>query len=63
MLRMDLMRIIDTCFDGKYMKKFGAMSCEMIASKVLKHLINKYGERNWKVSVFEDDIQGGIIEN
>ena len=45
------------------MKKFGAMSCEMIASNVVKHLRDKYGKRNWKVSVFEDNIQGGIIEN
>lgn len=63
MLRIELMKIIDTCFEGKYMKKFGAMSCEMIASNVVKHLRDKYGKRNWKVSVFEDNIQGGIIEN
>ena len=36
----------------------------MIAETVLKQLEEKYGEyRDWKVSVFEDNIQGGIIEH
>ena len=47
----------------RYIKKFGASSCEMLGSMVLNKLIEKYGDRNWKVSVFEDNIQGGIIEN
>ena len=63
MLRVDLMKIIEVEYAGKYIKKFGASSCEMLGSKVLSRLVEKYGDRNWKVSVFEDDIQGGIIED
>tara|TARA_R110000823_G_scaffold32374_7_gene91262 strand:+ start:129 stop:485 length:357 start_codon:yes stop_codon:yes gene_type:complete len=63
MLRIELMKIIDKKYPGKYMKKFGSSSCEMIAENILNELISLYGDRNWTVSVFEDNIQGGIIEN
>jgi hypothetical protein len=58
------MKIIHNSWPGKWIKRFGPSSCEMIAETILKQLNEKYGEyRDWKVSVFEDDIQGGIIEH
>jgi hypothetical protein len=64
MLRVELMKIIHNSWPGIWIKRFGPCSCEMIAETILKQLNEKYGEyRDWKVSVFEDDIQGGIIEH
>ena len=63
MLRIELMKMFDRYYDGDYVKRFGTRSCEMIAADVRDHLKNIYGDRSWKVSVFEDDIQGGIIED
>ena len=61
MLRIEIMKFLDLQYDGSYIKKFGARSCEMIASETLQYLKGIYGDRNWEVSVFEDNIQGGII--
>jgi hypothetical protein len=60
MLRVDIMKFLELQYDGNYIKKFGAHSCEMIATDILDWLKGVYGDRNWEVSVFEDDIQGGI---
>ena len=63
MLRIELMKMIDQLYPGQYIKKFGPSSCEHIAESILQKMKYKYGERNWKVSVFEDNIQGGIIQD
>ena len=68
-LRLELMKIIDNTYPGQYIKKFGSSSCEMIGQVILEQLEKKYRKqkffkkvkRNWKVSVFEDNIQGGIV--
>ena len=62
LLRVDIMKILDA-YPGKYIKRFGHRSCEMIAENIKKKLKAKYGNRHWKVSVFEDNIQGGIYED
>ena len=61
MLRVELMKIIDINWTGKYIKKFGPSSCEMIGKEILTALEKKYGSRNWKIEVYEDAIQGGIL--
>ena len=61
MLRVEIMKIIDKSFPGKYIKKFGSYSCEMIADFIKESLELQYGKRNFQVSIFEDNIQGAII--
>jgi len=61
MLRVELMKCLDEAYPGKYIKKFGASSCEMIGEFVKEYMEQKYS-RTFKVSVYEDNIQGGIVE-
>lgn len=38
-------------------------SCEMLAEELIEKLVDKYGEtRYYRVSVYEDDENGGIVE-
>ena len=62
MLRVELMKFIDQKWPGKYIKKFGPFSCEQIGQVIQTHMENIYGMRNWTIEVFEDNIQGAIIE-
>lgn len=38
-------------------------SCEMLAEELIEKLLKKYGQRYIKVSVYEDNINGGIVEH
>ena len=60
LLRIEIMKILED-YPGKYIKKFGHRSCEMIAETIKNKLQATYGKRNWKVSVFEDKIQGAVV--
>lgn len=37
-------------------------SCETLAQQLLEKLVEKYGDRQYKVSVYEDNINGAIVE-
>ena len=59
-LRTHLKKIIAYCFpvrDG--IVRFGDRSCEQISNEITKHLVQHYGERDWKVHVYEDNVQAG----
>ena len=62
MLRVELMKLIDENYPGKYIKGFGASSCEMIGDFLKEALERKYGKRNFTITVLEDNIQGAITQ-
>ena len=38
-------------------------SCEQLAEFILDYLKDKYGERKYSISVFEDGVNGGKVSN
>lgn len=62
MLRMDVLDLIYEKYPtDRWIVKFGERSCEMIANEIQEELEEEYGQ-DMKVSVFEDDVQGGVVE-
>lgn len=57
MLRISLMKILER-YPGKYIKRFGNSSCEMLSREIAELLKIDYGQ-DFKVSVSEDDTYMG----
>lgn len=61
LLRMDILDFVYYNYKtDRWIVKFGSMSCEMIANDIKEHMEFKY-KRKFKVSVYEDNVQGGVI--
>ena len=64
MLRLVLKRFIWEQYANEnpvdyFLVRFGLRSCEIISNEIREHLINTYGDKNWKVNVSEDDVCRG----
>lgn len=60
MLRIELKKFISFTYPVRnYIIRFGGRSCEMISNEIKEHMIKKYGDKNWKVNVSEDEVYRG----
>jgi 6-pyruvoyl-tetrahydropterin synthase len=60
MLRITIKKFIEEFYSIKnYIVRFGSRSCEMISNEIKDELIDRYGDKNWKVNVSEDEVYRG----
>ena len=61
--KRELERLYDEVDSSTAVLKLDYQSCEMIAESLINYIEEKYPNRAVKVEVYEDDENGGILEN
>ena len=61
--KRELERLYDEVDSSTAVLKLDYQSCEMIAESLINYIEEKYPNRAVRVEVYEDDENGGILEN